>query len=771
MPTPTLWGPEFRINSTTAWGQFDPTVIGLPDGSFLAAWASATAIASNGGEIRGQKFDADGIALGEELLLSTTPTESSISFPTIASLSDGRFVVAWEYRASPTNFRGDVRARIFNPDGTAFDRGGPEGIQDFVVNSTVGDQEIPSITALNNGGFVVGFGDDSQFSVSGRDIRARAFDSNGQAVGDDFVVNGRSTADSQTNSDIATLKNGNYVVVYEDSIGQGDIRGRIFTRDGHPLASPEFVVPAIPDGSQADPKVVALSNGRFVVLWTDENGDGSGLCVRAQIFEADGTKYKGELIVNQATSSDQILGGAVALPDGGFAIVYEDHSSTDAISLTTFDDEGARVGNEIRVDMPEGESPERPIVTVLLDGRLTVTWQRNASDGQEEDIYGRVVDARFSAIELQGTSFDDHYIGTTFSDKLGGATGADRLQGEDGNDTLNGGAGNDTLDGGAGNDTLDGGSGTDTAVFSGARAQSSITHNPDGTVTISGPNGVDLLKDVRFAQFDDGVEMLTNAAPTALSLSNATTVENAPIGAVVGALSATDADGDAIRYSLAPGSSSAFGIRGNSLVVIGPLDFETMPTHQVTLLAKDDFGGSTSLTVTVSVSNAIETTPFRLQGTARTDTLSGEAGHDTIFGAAGNDRLYGGLGDDRIHGGTGNDRLSGEGGRDIFVFDTRPNKRTNVDRIDDFNARDDSIWLENKIFTKLGSGTASKPKKFNADMFVKATKAQDAEDRIVYDRKTGALYYDQDGSGSKAQVKIAMLNKNLALTHNDFFVI
>ena len=122
---------------------------------------------------------------------------------------------------------------------------------------------------------------------------------------------GRSTADSQTNSDIATLKNGNYVVVYEDSIGQGDIRGRIFTRDGHPLASPEFVVPAIPDGSQADPKVVALSNGRFVVLWTDENGDGSGLCVRAQIFEADGTKYKGELIVNQATSGSSAVGSGI----------------------------------------------------------------------------------------------------------------------------------------------------------------------------------------------------------------------------------------------------------------------------------------------------------------------------------------------------------------------------------------------------------------------------------------------------------------------------
>ena len=115
MPTPTLWGPEFRINSTTAWGQFDPTVIGLPDGSFLAAWASATAIASNGGEIRGQKFDADGIALGEELLLSTTPTESSISFPTIASLSDGRFVVAWEYRGESDELPGGRARSNFQP--------------------------------------------------------------------------------------------------------------------------------------------------------------------------------------------------------------------------------------------------------------------------------------------------------------------------------------------------------------------------------------------------------------------------------------------------------------------------------------------------------------------------------------------------------------------------------------------------------------------------------------------------------------------------------
>ena len=52
---------------------------------------------------------------------------------------------------------------------------------------------------------------------------------------------------------------------------------------------------------------------------------------------------------------------------------------------------------------------------------------------------------------------------------------------------------------------------------------------------------------------------------------------------------------------------------------------------------------------------------------------------------------------------------------------------------------------------------SSKGVKFKSDMFVKGKAAQDREDRIVYDSKTGALYYDQDGTGSNAQVKIATL--------------
>ncbi|HEV2565366.1 MAG TPA: hypothetical protein VGU19_09805 [Microvirga sp.] len=163
--------------------------------------------------------------------------------------------------------------------------------------------------------------------------------------------------------------------------------------------------------------------------------------------------------------------------------------------------------------------------------------------------------------------------------------------------------------------------------------------------------------------------------------------------------------------------------------------------------------------------------PDVVTGTGGTDVLTGDDFGNSLIGGAGNDILNGQAGHDRLVGGAGKDVLTGGVGQDVFVFDTRPNARTNVDRIVDFRYRDDSFQLDNKVFTKLGSGTPSKPKKFKSDMFVESKKAQDREDRIVYDKKTGALYYDQDGTGSKAQVKIATLGNKSKLYYHDFFVI
>ena len=162
---------------------------------------------------------------------------------------------------------------------------------------------------------------------------------------------------------------------------------------------------------------------------------------------------------------------------------------------------------------------------------------------------------------------------------------------------------------------------------------------------------------------------------------------------------------------------------------------------------------------------------LNLTGSDFANAITGNSLSNQLWGLSGNDQLTGDLGHDRLSGGLGNDIMTGGAGKDVFVFDTKLNKRSNVDRVEDFRYQDDSIYLENKIFTKLGSGTASKPKKFKADMFTTGTRAQDKEDRIVYDKKSGKLYYDQDGAGGKAQVQIATLSKNLKMTAADFFVI
>ena len=96
------------------------------------------------------------------------------------------------------------------------------------------------------------------------------------------------------------------------------------------------------------------------------------------------------------------------------------------------------------------------------------------------------------------------------------------------------------------------------------------------------------------------------------------------------------------------------------------------------------------------------------------------------------------------------------------MFDTRPNKSTNKDVIADYSVAADTIWFDNQAFSKLGRGSYDKPVKLKADMFVKASRAQDKEDRIIYDSKKGVLLYDADGTGSNYKpVEVATLKKGL----------
>ena len=80
---------------------------------------------------------------------------------------------------------------------------------------------------------------------------------------------------------------------------------------------------------------------------------------------------------------------------------------------------------------------------------------------------------------------------------------------------------------------------------------------------------------------------------------------------------------------------------------------------------------------------------------------------------------------------------------------------------------DDTIELENAIFTALGTATGT----LGAGAFVIGAAAVDAADRIVYNSGTGALFYDSNGNAAGGSVQIVTLATGFALTNNDFLII
>jgi Ca2+-binding RTX toxin-like protein len=190
---------------------------------------------------------------------------------------------------------------------------------------------------------------------------------------------------------------------------------------------------------------------------------------------------------------------------------------------------------------------------------------------------------------------------------------------------------------------------------------------------------------------------------------------------------------------------------------------------KINLSAGTAFGSETDSDLIMGVENVIAGYGNdSLVGDALSNRLSALSGKDTIRGEAGNDVLNGGLGNDKLYGGDG---------WDTFVFDSKlgtskTDRKVNFDTMTDFKGADDTVWLDNKVFTKLGKkGSEAAPALLNKKYFTIGDKAKDANDYIVYNKKTGVLSYDPDGSGSKAAVEFAQLKKGLALKYNDIFVI
>lgn len=178
---------------------------------------------------------------------------------------------------------------------------------------------------------------------------------------------------------------------------------------------------------------------------------------------------------------------------------------------------------------------------------------------------------------------------------------------------------------------------------------------------------------------------------------------------------------------------------------------------------QSDISGGYTIANGVVIENAI--------GGKGADRLIGNGAANRLKGNAGADTLVGLSGDDVLRGNAGNDQLTGGAGLDAFVFDVTPDTRGNRDTIKDFNVADDAIWLDDRIFTRLGKADGNEPVPLKSAYF-SLKGHRDGNDYLSYSGKTGILSYDADGSGAAhSAVQIAILKPKLTMTALDFFLV
>jgi Ca2+-binding RTX toxin-like protein len=340
----------------------------------------------------------------------------------------------------------------------------------------------------------------------------------------------------------------------------------------------------------------------------------------------------------------------------------------------------------------------------------------------------------------------------------------ENLTGSDFADTLIGTAGNNVIDGGAGNDVLKGGKGDDTYLVDSA-ADAITEQAGNGIDTVNATVGGVTLG----AEVENLLLLGIGTAGTGNTLANTIT------GNYTNNLLTGLGGNDTIDGGL--GTDTLDGGAGNDTYKLNNITDQVLDSGGVELviLSTEGFWGASYL-----MPDGIENLQFDMPSYyygGYYANATGNALANSMRGGNGTNTLSGEGGADTISGGGGLDTLTGGAGADVFLFDTPLGAIDSasyntalhgIDTITDFVHGTDKIALDDDIFAALPTAAAGALTAANLKVGIQAGTA---DQRIVYDSSTGALYYDPDGNGAQAQIQFAQLSTGLTLTAADFQIV
>lgn len=456
---------DFRLNSYTEFNQDDPNVVALAGGGFVAVWRDAEqddpGFDSTSG-VYARTFDDAGRPQGREFRVHQGRAGDQV-LPHVAALDDGGFAVAWS--SDGPNARGDADPYL---DGWArlFDADGAPRTRQFQITpNRREDHRVEALETLADG-TVVAVTAASDVSTNW-EVAAVRIDAKGRQVGARRVI--------------------------EDEIDSGFANNFVTTAPGVDVAP--------------------RPGGGYAMTWREYPELEPMRRIYARVFDDDGRpEGRTRAVTEEIVGRSRDFAHVAALPGGKFAVAWTGESradkNDDEAYFRIIDAKGRPLTPERRVNASDREEAQVPTdVTHLGEGVTLVTYVSfnpvvSPFPYEYNDVTGRLFDAEGKPLTTpffiseaayfnadagqtvvlasgdlmtvwdQGGNISKDVYGRVFDlgagqsggrgdDVIRGGLLRETLAGRGGDDVVRAGAGDDRASGGAGRDRLEGEEGDD----------------------------------------------------------------------------------------------------------------------------------------------------------------------------------------------------------------------------------------------------------------------------------------------------------------------
>ncbi|MBK7954247.1 MAG: hypothetical protein IPK02_09950 [Candidatus Accumulibacter sp.] len=395
--TPRAYGEE-QVNSYTYDYQHDPEVARLADGGYVVVWTSRSQDSSGDPDgIYGQRYSASGVAVGPEFRVPGL-TGSSQEYAHVAGLSNGGFVVTWQDNAGYDGSGYGVYGQRYDATGLA------QGSQFLLNTYTDGTQYNDAVVAYA-GGFAAVWSSPNPGDGGYQDIYLQRWTNDGSKAGGELLVSttpGNATVPQSGHQyvpDIAALSDGDLLIVWRDDQGNDDSSHGVYARrfdSALQTFGDSFLVNTDNTiGAQYEPKVAALSDGGYVIVWRDDNQDGNSTAVMGQRYAADSSKVGSAFQVNEYTVGGQYEPAVIGLSTGGFVVsFFNDNYGPDGtpnnVYLREYDAAGNPVDGDRLVNTYTTNNQQQPAMANLGQGNYVVVWRSDYQDGSNSGVYQQI---------------------------------------------------------------------------------------------------------------------------------------------------------------------------------------------------------------------------------------------------------------------------------------------------------------------------------------------------------------------------------------------